>query len=126
MLDHLELLVSNLDRSTAFYRGALAPLGYELRVPGPVPAVGFGTALDRLDFWLRAGVASVPTPHFAFHCATRADVVRAFDAAVRAGGVDDGAPRLLAHIHPTYFAAFVRDPDDHKVEFVCHAAELES
>ena len=123
MIDHLELLVSDLDRSTAFYRGALAPLGYELRVPPPAAAVGFGAAPDRLDFWLRAGVASTPTPHFAFHCTTRAEVVSAYDAAIRAGGVDNGAPRVLAHIHPSYFAGFVRDPDGHNVEFVCHVAE---
>jgi catechol 2,3-dioxygenase-like lactoylglutathione lyase family enzyme len=121
MIDHLELNVSNIERSTAFYRSALAPLGYDLHVPAPAPAVGFGSAPARLDFWLRSGDVSTPTPHFAFGCTTRDHVRRAHDAAIRAGGVDDGPPALLAHIHPSYFAGFVRDPDGHKVEFVCHA-----
>jgi catechol 2,3-dioxygenase-like lactoylglutathione lyase family enzyme len=123
MIDHIEILVSDLDRSTAFYRSALAPLGYELFVPaaGPASAVGFGTARDRLDFWLRGGTAATPPPHFAFACATRAVVARAYEAALAAGGAFDRAPALLAHIHPTYFAGFVRDPDGHLVELVCQA-----
>jgi hypothetical protein len=43
--------------------------------------------------------------------------------AMRAGGVDAGAPALITRIHPNYFAGFVKDPDGHHVEFVCHAAE---
>jgi catechol 2,3-dioxygenase-like lactoylglutathione lyase family enzyme len=121
VIDHLELQVSDLGCSTAFYRGALAPLGYAVHVPGPV--VGFGSEIDRLDFWLRSGAAAEPRPHFAFGCATRALVASAHAAALGAGGADAGAPALLARIHPTYFAAFVRDPDGHHVEFVCHAAE---
>jgi len=41
-------------------------------------------------------------------------------AALGAGGRDNGAPKLLPHIHPNYYAAFVRDPDGHNIEFVCH------
>jgi catechol 2,3-dioxygenase-like lactoylglutathione lyase family enzyme len=123
VIDHLELSVTNLEQSTAFYRGALAPLGYDLHVPGPGPLVGFGVATDKLDFWLRSGDAATPRPHFAFHCTSRALVVEAYTAAMRAGGVDNGAPAVLTRIHPTYFAGFVRDPDGHNVEFVCHRAE---
>lgn len=121
MIDHLELSVTNLEQSTAFYRGALAPLGYALHVAGPL--AGFGVGADQLDFWLRPGDAATPRPHFAFHCASRALVAQAYEAAVRAGGVDNGAPAVLTRIHPTYFAGFVRDPDGHNVEFVCHRAE---
>ena len=121
MLDHLELSVSNLPRSTEFFRAALAPLGYELHVAAA--ANGFGVSMAALDFWLHEGEASTPRPHFAFHCARRALVDRAYRAALEAGGIDNGAPRLLPHIHEHYYAAFVRDPDGHNVEFVCHAAE---
>lgn len=109
MIDHLELNVSDVERSSAFYRSALEPLGYQLHVSAPAPSCGFGSAPDRLDFWLRRGVVSTPTPHFAFSCATRAQVEDAHEAAVRAGGLDEGAPALLAHIHPSYFAGFVRE-----------------
>jgi len=119
MIDHLELSVTDVERSTEFYRRALAPLAYSVHATG-TPR-GFGTAPDRLDFWLRAGEASTPRPHFAFHCSTRREVVEAHRAALEAGGADNGAPAVLARIHPTYFAAFVRDPDGHNVEFACHA-----
>ena len=117
MIDHLELFTTDLAASTAFYASALAPLGYALHVAGP--SHGFGADPSRLDFWLRAGAASTPRPHFAFGCASRDQVDATYRAALEAGGTDNGAPRLLLHIHPTYYAGFVRDPDGHNVEFVC-------
>lgn len=81
MLDHLELSVQNLSRSQEFYRAALAPLGYGLHVTSEVR--GFGVDKDNLDFWLRAGEASSPRPHFAFRCATRAVADRGYAAAIR-------------------------------------------
>ncbi len=119
MIDHIEVLVLHPERSTAFYRQALAPIGYTLHVSGPT--LGFGSAPDRLDFWLKGGTPAVPAPHFAFACATRAVVLEAHRAALAAGGVDNGAPALLLRVHPHYFAGFVGDPDGHNVEFVCHS-----
>lgn len=124
MLDHLEINVADLERSARFYRAALAPLGYELHVDSELR--GFGASTAALDFWLRRGEQSEPRPHFAFRCNSRALVASAFNAALEANGEDDGAPRLLPHIHASYFAAFVRDPDGHRVEFVCHAPEPSS
>jgi catechol 2,3-dioxygenase-like lactoylglutathione lyase family enzyme len=121
MIDHLELFVADLPRSLHFFERALGPLGYAAIAQGP-PA-GFGTAPDRVDFWLRQAEPSSPRPHFAFHCETRAQVDEAHRAALDAGGVDNGAPKLLVHLHPNYYAGFVRDPDGHNVEFVCHRAE---
>jgi len=117
MIDHLEVFTADLAAATAFYRGALAPLGYALHVYGP--STGFGADPSRLDFWLRPGEASTPRPHFAFFCASRDLVDAAYRAALSAGGTDNGAPAVLERIHPTYYAGFVRDPDGHNVEFVC-------
>jgi catechol 2,3-dioxygenase-like lactoylglutathione lyase family enzyme len=119
MIDHLEITVGNLICATEFYARALAPIRYRVHVPGK-ELVGLGSAPDCLDFWLRAGIAATPRPHFAFHCETREEVTRAYAAALEAGGEDCGAPALLPHIHPSYFAAFVRDPDGHKLELACH------
>jgi catechol 2,3-dioxygenase-like lactoylglutathione lyase family enzyme len=65
---------------------------------------------------------AAPPPHVAFNCASRAAVDAGHAAALAAGGRDNGAPKLLPHIHPNYYAAFVRDPDGHNIEFVCHLA----
>jgi catechol 2,3-dioxygenase-like lactoylglutathione lyase family enzyme len=121
MIDHVELLIGDLARSTSFYRRALAPLGYELRVEGQ--SNGFGVDPGSLDFFVRSGGPSAPLPHVAFGCGTRALVDRAHRAALEAGGADNGAPKLMLHIHPSYYAGFVRDPDGHNVEFVCQKGE---
>ena len=58
--------------------------------------------------------------HVAFRANGRA-VVRAFyDAAVAAGGKDNGAPGVRPHYHEHYYGGFVHDPDGHNVEAVCH------
>ncbi|HEU4405649.1 MAG TPA: hypothetical protein VFS43_10195 [Polyangiaceae bacterium] len=46
--------------------------------------------------------------------------VEASCAALGAGGADDGAPKGLAYVRPSDYAAFVRDPDGHDVELACH------
>src|SRR4029079_4971338 len=43
-------------------------------------------------------------------------------AALAAGGRDDGKPGPR-HYHAAYYAAFVLDPDGHRIEAVCHAPE---
>lgn len=120
MIDHVELFVTDLAHSTRFFRAALAPLGYALHVEGA--SNGFGSSSAQLDFWLRAGGPSAPLPHVAFNCPDRMLVDSAYRAALAAGAADNGAPKLLTHIHPHYYAGFVRDPDGHNIEFVCHRA----
>lgn len=121
MIDHVELFTGNVDRTTEFYRGALAPIGYALHVTGK--SNGFGADASSLDFFVREGGPSTPRPHVAFRCASRALVDQVHRAALESGGSDNGAPKLLPRIHPTYYAGFVLDPDDHNVEFVCQRAE---
>ena len=58
--------------------------------------------------------------HFAFVAKDRA-AVRAFhEAALEAGGKDNGAPGLRPQYHENYYGAFVLDPDGHNIEAVCH------
>ncbi len=118
MIDHLELFVRDIEASTEFYRGALAPLGYALHVMGP--SRGFGASPDQLDFWIRGGDASTPRPHYAFNCTSRELVDSTYAAALRAGGTIHRAPALMPQVHERYYAAMVFDPDGHKVEFACH------
>jgi len=48
-----------------------------------------------------------------------AEAVDAFHAAaLRAGAADEGAPGILEHYDPGYYAAFARDPDGHRIEAV--------
>ena len=55
--------------------------------------------------------------------ANRAAVERFYKEGLAAGGRDNGAPGLRADYGPSYFAAFLVDPDGNNVEAVCLAQE---
>ena len=120
MVDHVGINVSDYERSRDFYTRALAPLGYTLLME-PMDGIG-GFGRDRKpDFWI-AGVRE-PTTHNV-HVSLAApdrETVDAFHAAaVEAGGTDNGAPGVREHYHPSYYGAFVLDPDGNNIEAVCH------
>lgn len=121
MIDHLEISVSDLSGSTAFFSAALAPLGYGLQVSGN-PS-GFGLDPIAPDFWIRAGGPSRPLPHVAFNCASRDLVLTCYESAVAAGGRSHRVPALMPQVHPSYYAAQVLDSDGHNIEFACHRHE---
>ena len=120
MIDHMGISVSKVARSKAFYRAALAPLGYDVLMEWDTFA-GFGVA-PKPDFWISEGAANVPPVHVAFRADTRAQVDAFYKAGMAAGGRDNGAPGIRTHYHPNYYGAFVLDPDGHNIEAVCHAA----
>lgn len=117
MLDHAAVNVSDLEGSKRFYAEALQPLGYSLMFEVG-DFLGFGDA-DMPNF----GVVRrepVGGGHVAFS-ASRRDAVDAFyEAAIAAGGEDNGAPGVREHYHPAYYAAYVRDADGNNIEAVCH------
>jgi catechol 2,3-dioxygenase-like lactoylglutathione lyase family enzyme len=127
ILDHVTLVVSDYDRSKAFYEKALAPLGIR-RLMEFGQAAGFGKD-GKPVFWIGTGPASFQRPehlrlitptHIAFVAADRGEVEAFYEAALAAGGKDFGAPGVRAHYHPRYFGAFVLDPDGHDIEAVFH------
>jgi catechol 2,3-dioxygenase-like lactoylglutathione lyase family enzyme len=125
MIDHTGLSVSDLKRSQAFYRAALAPIGYELlaefpaQVTGGSDVAGFGVP-PKPDFWLSQGAPNHPPVHVAFRVAERAWVDAFYRAALQAGGRENGAPGPRPHYHAHYYGAFVLDFDGHNIEVVCH------
>ena len=124
MIDHTGLNVSDYAKSKAFYVKALAPLGYAIVMelpPNIVPHGGMGMGVPpKPDFWVGGGIPQSPRLHVAFRAANRAQVDAFYQAALAAGGRDNGPPGIRAHYHPTYYAAFVHDPDGNNVEAVCH------
>jgi catechol 2,3-dioxygenase-like lactoylglutathione lyase family enzyme len=94
VLDHVTLLVGDMEASRRFYLAALAPLGFRLLYEDE-SCVAFGSP-------------------------DRAAVDAFYAAATAAGGRDNGAPRLRPEYHPGYYGAFVLDPDDNNVEAVHH------
>ncbi|HXT97481.1 MAG TPA: VOC family protein [Polyangia bacterium] len=117
MLDHISLRVQDHSRAVAFYRAALAPLGYQVMMEYP-GATGLGAGMP--DFWVMATDQPLNPTHLAFS-ADRGAVDAFHAAALAAGGTDNGTPGLRLDYHPHYYAAFVRDPEGNNVEVVCHA-----
>jgi lactoylglutathione lyase len=118
LIDHVQLVVTDLERSKTFYRAVLGVLG--------VPLGGEGDGF----FWAdELVVSSVTSPaaagvvtgrsHLAFQAADRATVDRFHREGLAAGGRDHGAPGLRPY-HPDYYAAFLLDPDGNNVEVVHH------
>jgi len=118
MIDHIIVTVSDYASSKAFYLAALRPLGYEI-VMEFGSAVGFGVA-GKPDFWIRQADPVRPPVHVAFSRGDRATVGRFWEAAIAAGGRDNGPPGLRPDYHPNYYGAFVFDPDGNNIEAVCH------
>jgi catechol 2,3-dioxygenase-like lactoylglutathione lyase family enzyme len=111
--------VRDLARSKAFYVRALAPLGASVQMEFP-EGCGLGPP-GKPGLWLGPGEPSTPV-HLALSAPDRAAVDAFYQAAIAAGAQDNGPPGVREHYHPTYYAAFVIDPDGHNVEAVCHAA----
>ncbi|WP_018254912.1 VOC family protein [Salinispora mooreana] len=122
MLNHLGIQVRDFDASLAFYDAVLAPLDGRRLMEFP-EAVGYGGSTP--DFWLSplGGAAGGVEAHIAFTAPDRAAVQAFHDAAVALGAEVLHAPRVWPEYHPTYFGAFVRDPDGNNVEAVCHRPE---
>jgi catechol 2,3-dioxygenase-like lactoylglutathione lyase family enzyme len=122
VIDHLSLQVRDVAASAAFYDAVLAPLGGRRHLDfGEV--IGYGT--DRPDFWIGPVTTEgeAHEVHVAFIASDRATVKAFHDAAVAAGAEVLHAPKVWPEYHPTYYGAFVRDPDGNNVEAVCHAPE---
>ncbi|CDL16792.1 Lactoylglutathione lyase and related lyases [Klebsiella pneumoniae IS46] len=60
--------------------------------------------------------------NIAFRADSREQVDAFWQAALAAGGKDNGAPGLRPNYHASYYAAFVIAPDGHNIEAVCHLA----
>ena len=122
MFDHVAINVRDFARSRAFYEQALAPLGYRVAMDmSQYKAVAFGTD-EKPTFWVCERQPYGTGTHVAFTVDDHETVHAFYDAAVAAGGTDNGPPGPRPEYTPTYYAAFVHDLDGNNVEAVCHKA----
>ena len=129
MLDHIGLAISDIRRSEAFYTAALKPLSItKLYEYGPDKTDSGGTAIgfgkDMMPFfWIGDKERTGEGTHVAFTAPDRAAVDAFYEAAIAAGGRDNGGPGPRPKYHPNYYGAFVLDPDGINVEAVSHRPE---
>lgn len=121
MIDHVAVGCADAERSLAFYEPLLATLGAAPARYGS--ALGFGGKAGPF-FWIaRQAGTETRELHVAFAAADRAAVHAFHRAAVEIGAEILHEPRVFPEYHPAYYATFVRDPDGHNIEAVCHVPE---
>ena len=118
LIDHIQLVVRDLDASRRFYAAVFDVLG--------VPIGGEGDDYFWADELFVSTASSVAAQgeltgrhHLAFQAGDRAMVDAFHQAALAHGGTDNGAPGERPY-HPGYYAAFVLDPDGNNIEAVFH------
>ncbi|UDQ91324.1 VOC family protein [Xanthobacter autotrophicus] len=111
LIDHIQLVVRDLGAARRFYGAALAALG--------VPVMDGDGYFYADELFVSTGEPLTGRAHLAFQAPDRETVQRFYDAALAAGGTDNGAPGLRPY-HADYYAAFVLDPDGNNIEAVYH------
>ncbi|HYC98383.1 VOC family protein [Brevundimonas sp.] len=111
LIDHVHLRARDLAASKVFYKAVFEVLR--------IPVHEAETHLWADEFWIDAGDQQSRV-HLAFQAPDEDTVRRFHDAALKAGGRDNGAPGERKIYHPGYFAAFVFDPDGNNIEAVYH------
>lgn len=121
MIDHITIRVSHLKRSKAFYDRTLAPLGMNV-VLGDEKSGFFGYGTHGPELEIAKQTKKDPAHariHIAFKVKSKKIVDQFYQEALTAGGTDNGKPGPRPDYTPTYYAAFVRDPDGNNIE-VCY------
>jgi glyoxylase I family protein len=127
VIDHVDLVVRDLERSLAFYRGLLSPLGYT----GESPITGergervvYVSHPDGDAIGLRTRQSDLPHDRYALglhHIALRAgsrEVVDERAAWLRETGATIESGPAEYDYSPGYYAVFFYDPDGVKLEIV--------
>ncbi len=117
MIDHIGFEVTDLARSAAFYDSVFFALGAR-RMFESEHAVAYGR--NGPVFWIVVR-GRTPAPgygHVALEASGKVAVDAAHAAGLANGGSDDGAPGPRPQYGPRTYAAYLRDPDDLRVEVV--------
>lgn len=118
LIDHIQIVTSDLPRIKRFYTAVLEVLG--IPIGGEQESYFWA---DELFISSQDSVAASRKTtgrlHLAFQAKDREMVDRFHKAALGAGGQDNGKPGERPY-HPGYYAAFVTDPDGNNIEVVFH------
>jgi catechol 2,3-dioxygenase-like lactoylglutathione lyase family enzyme len=121
MINHVSIGVRDVPRAQRFYDAVLKPLGYRCLSAGD-SSLGYGD--QSVALWIGQSKSPVPADpasglHLCFTAPTRKAVDAFHQAALKAGGKDNGSPGLRGDYGPGYYAAFVVDPEGYRIEAYC-------
>jgi len=118
LIDHIQLVVRDLQASRRFYGSVLEVLG--IPIGGEAQDYFWADELFISSVDSRAALGALTgRHHFAFQARDRAMVDAFYQAGLAAGGKDNGAPGERRY-HPGYYACFLLDPDGNNIEAVFH------
>lgn len=115
-IDHIGFVVKNFKKSRDFYVAALAPLGLGIIGEGERWAM---LGKNKCDIWFGEEGNPTTSIHVAFVAENHDQVKEFYEAAIAAGGKDNGKPDYCTEYDANYFAAFVIDINGHNLEAVC-------
>lgn len=133
MFDHTGIVVSDLKAARRFYDAIAEPLGLQTRemapeffVMGksqeePIPYLWIGTLIP--SYWVEGSRPGINQMHVAFRADSKAMVKAFHEAALKAGGTENGPPGPREQFG--YYGAFVLDPDGNNVEAAYRGADAE-
>ena len=124
LIDHLQLVVRDIEASKKFYLAAMSALDIPLGGEGPGYFWVDELFVSSKDSSAAQGQLTGRT-HLAFQATSREMVKKFYEAALASGGVDNGAPGERTY-HPGYYGAFVLDPDGNNIEAVFHGVAKRS
>ena len=124
LIDHIQLVVSDLESCRRFYGAVFEVLG--------IPLAGEGEDYFWADELFVSTAQSAAAAgeltgrhHLAFQAKDREMVDRFYEAAIGNGGEEHGPPGERSY-HPGYYAAFVLDPEGNNIEAVYHGPAKQS
>ncbi len=120
MIDHVSIIVSDLEKSAEFYEKVLATIGYS-KLMEKEGTVGFGKSYP--EFWINfrsihTASQSFNGAHICLRCLSTKAVDDFYQTARRLGAADQGKPGLREMYSPNYYAAFINDLDGNTIEVV--------
>ena len=115
-LGHIGIPVANITKAKAFYDAIAPSIGLK-QLADHGDFVGYGSA-DSYEFYVHTGKSGLSRLHVCFEVDSKKNVQAFYDEGIAAGGADNGAPGIREDYSPTYYAAFVLDPDGNNIEAV--------
>jgi glyoxylase I family protein len=129
LIHHIDLTVTELDRSRHFYDHVLGFIGYfrsddhesgtdwDLIGPGPFVSIGIIKAKGKHAARVHDR-GSTGLHHLALTAGSRADVDLLYAKLLEIEAAVLDPPALYPRYHPDYYALFFSDPDGLKLEYV--------
>ena len=114
VIHHVSIDVSDLERSAGFYDAVLAPLGWRRHTDF---GLGIGWGMERPWFFISTREpARAGSERVCFAGAGLAAVKAAWKGGIEAGGTDEGSPTQRTEYGPSYYSAYLLDPDGYRIE----------